>query len=321
MDKTQSHFEWLRRRARVARPSLPFSLTGGLFERTRLRFRLPDLFAGLSPGSFVHCWSRSPLKWAAALVIAGSSGAIAQAATLNDWRYSPESGALAFQLEEGLKPRYFLMANPMRIVVDLPDTQLAATDVQEFGSSAVQRIRLAEFQPGTTRFVLELAPGTVLQSQQVALTALGGGRWEVKPLVASVAARPAVVTDPPVLAPPLGSSFEQPAIAAPQPLSQSEGLTQTAEPGMAAMLQPSAAIPSPAQARVHDPAQWMGRLPGPRVSASRGPRVVAQPSSALAAPSAIALPVEVEAMPTVPFLVEFGQPVPPMDLSGDSLGL
>ncbi|HEY9894124.1 MAG TPA: hypothetical protein V6D34_01720, partial [Candidatus Sericytochromatia bacterium] len=46
----------------------------------------------------------------------------AQAASLTNWSFDPTVNQLEITVKDGTTPRYFLMAQPARIVVDLPDT-------------------------------------------------------------------------------------------------------------------------------------------------------------------------------------------------------
>ncbi|NJR70854.1 MAG: AMIN domain-containing protein [Synechococcales cyanobacterium CRU_2_2] len=126
------------------------------------------------------------------------NGARAQASTLSDWQYNPEESALAFQIESGLKPTYFLLPNPLRIVVDLPNTNLQTTQTDRSFSGDVSRIRVSEFEPGVTRLVMELAPNSVLQRGQVSLEDLGNGQWKIRPLIEASGRSPLNCSHPPV---------------------------------------------------------------------------------------------------------------------------
>jgi len=119
-----------------------------------------------------------------ATAAAFSAGAPAIAASIGDWSYSPQTGALGFDLSSAEQPQYFLMANPMRIVVDLPGVahNLQALEAQAGG--VFTQIRAAQADGGKTRLVLQLAPGTVLEPGQVELIASEGGRWSLRPLLA-----------------------------------------------------------------------------------------------------------------------------------------
>lgn len=115
----------------------------------------------------------------------------AQAASLTDWNFDPNTNHLEVTVKDGTTPRYFLMAQPARIVMDLPGTSIAGVKTQANYGGAVRQIRVSQFQPGMTRIVLELSPGVTLASGQVNLQKMGDAtRWMLKPLLAESIATP-----------------------------------------------------------------------------------------------------------------------------------
>lgn len=115
----------------------------------------------------------------------------AQAAVLSSWNFDPDTRQLEITVPQGgTTPRYFLLAQPARIVLDLPDTQLGSVPEQQTYSGAVRQIRVGQFQPNLVRIVIELAPDTVLASEQVELRQVDGAdsagsdRWVLRPLLA-----------------------------------------------------------------------------------------------------------------------------------------
>jgi len=118
-------------------------------------------------------------------------GAIAaSAAELSTWQFNPDRQQLEILLPNGTTPRYFLLAQPARIVLDLPDVQAGAASGEQTYSGAVRRVRVAQFEPGLTRIVLELNPDVILAPEQVELTsgetlASGETRWTLRPLLAA----------------------------------------------------------------------------------------------------------------------------------------
>jgi len=153
---------------------------------------------------------------------------VAQAATLSNWSFNPSTDQLEVSLPEGVQPRYFLVAEPARIVLDLPSTQVGAVPTEGSYGGAIQQIRVAQFQPDLARIVLQLSPDTVLAPGQVKLEKLGSveqgsQRWILRPLVAD-AATPLASTPAP--APPAPSNEANPVVPptispAPTPLPRS----------------------------------------------------------------------------------------------------
>ncbi|NJN31075.1 MAG: AMIN domain-containing protein [Synechococcales cyanobacterium RM1_1_8] len=222
----------------------------------------------------------------------------AQAAALASWQYSPQTGALALDLDPGEQPRYFLMANPMRIVVDLSGDYRQAKALETQAGGVVQQIQVAQSPGGQTRLVLTLAAGTVLQPKQVDLVALGDGRWSLQPLLAAEnqSVSMAAPIAPPVISleappaqplapapvPPLPEVDAQPDLPASLPgkefTSMEETLArqQAAAGGQAAIAPDPAAVPDPAVSPEPDSAIPWGSDPLPPLPST----VIPQPSPA-----------------------------------------
>lgn len=115
--------------------------------------------------------------------------AAVQASVLSTWEYNPSTQELEITVPGGTTPRYFLAAEPARIVLELPGTDLGTVTTEKSYGGAVRQIRVAQFAPGVTRIVLELAPGTVLAPGHAELHQVNGAgssdRWVLRPLLAS----------------------------------------------------------------------------------------------------------------------------------------
>jgi len=112
-----------------------------------------------------------------------------QVLALENWQFDAGKEQLVISLPKGVTPRYYLMAEPARIILDLPNTEIATATEQSYGG-AVRQIRVAQFQPGLARIVLELSPEAVLAPGQVELQQIQGSddaaiqRWTLRPLLA-----------------------------------------------------------------------------------------------------------------------------------------
>ncbi len=123
----------------------------------------------------------------AAISLETNSSIAAPAAKLEDWRFYPEAFQLEINLSADTTPRYFYLAQPPRLVVDLPDTKLGYVPTQQNYSGAIQKIRVSQLNANVTRIVLDLAPGTVLEPNQVQLQPFSSSnttRWVLRPFVA-----------------------------------------------------------------------------------------------------------------------------------------
>lgn len=125
------------------------------------------------------------------LVILGAAIAPAQAnPILTKWTFEPSTNFLEISLTGDTKPRYYLMARPARVVLDLPGTTLGTGRILGDYPGAVRRVQVSQPEPELTRLVLELAPDAVLAPEQVALKLLEGNvepnrfRWALQPLIA-----------------------------------------------------------------------------------------------------------------------------------------
>ncbi|MGP1384451.1 MAG: AMIN domain-containing protein [Thainema sp.] len=186
----------------------------------------------------------------------------AWAATLSNWSYNPDSHEFQVTLPEGITPRYFLMAEPARIVMDLPGVEVGAVQTQASYAGAVSQIRVAQFEPGLARVVIEFAPGTVLEPKQAELRR-SGDHWILRPLIAGstapatpVAAQTAepeaeatapasastvATAPPPVPAFPSANPLDQPIV--PTPVADSAGSDDSLE-DLPTIAESQPAIPS-----------------------------------------------------------------------------
>lgn len=122
----------------------------------------------------------------------GERAIAATPATLTSWHFNTDSQQLEVVLPGGTTPRYFLLAQPARIVVDLPSVAAGAVAGEQTYGGAIRRVRVAQFEPGLTRIVMELNPDAELAPGQVELAraetlANGETRWTLRPLLVGMA--------------------------------------------------------------------------------------------------------------------------------------
>ncbi len=222
-------------------------------------------------------------RWILGGVI-GTIGAVtasaAQAAPLEEFQYNPQTDQLSFVLSDGVTPRYFLMAQPARIVVDIPNTQIGDLPLEQAFSGAVQRVEVTQVQPQLARVILEMSPQAVFARGQVSLQNVGDAaaqkdRWVLKPLLASA---------------PRGSSTDPRSSATPTAIAPTAPLAERV---------------------VRRPATDPAAAPAPTVAAKPAPAVELPPGmeSVIGAPSALPpLPLNPVVPAPLPELATTNQP-------------
>jgi AMIN domain len=239
----------------------------------------------------------------------------ARADDIEGWQYDEQSSQLSFVLPDGVKPRYFLMAQPARIVIDIPTTQIGTVPAAQEFTGAVKRITLSQLQPQLMRVILEMSPNVSFARGQLKLENVGDAdvpskdRWVLTPILKNSKASPPASSDIKPLTSP--KSAEPPLQSAPRP--KPEPKPAEAPPGMESMVAPSPAVvpspvvlPSPAVAPAALP-QGSAALPSglatvqlPRANVvTRSPGLVKVP--ALSSVSAASIPEAIVPTEAVPF--------------------
>jgi len=170
----------------------------------------------LDNGRWVNRLGFLPLMGLATIVaVENGTKPVSPSATLSNWRFDPATNQLEITLEAQTTPNYFLLEQPLRIVVDLPNTQLGKVTTQQDYSGAVRQVRVSQFDKNVTRIVLELAPDIVLNTGQMVqlqrtIQSAKGDRWVLRPQIARQT--PALPTNLPPAKPP---SPQQPVVSVP----------------------------------------------------------------------------------------------------------
>lgn len=104
----------------------------------------------------------------------------AEAARLQFWRFNASNNQLVFTTDDGVQPRAQLIANPTRLVIDLPGTTLGRSTVSQSVGGAIREVRAGQFDSETTRLVIELNPGYTIDPQQVQVRGATPTQWTVQ---------------------------------------------------------------------------------------------------------------------------------------------
>lgn len=248
----------------------------------------------------------------------------AQVTVLTQWKYDPKLNRLEIAVRDAITPRYFLLAQPARIILDLPNTEIGKVETQKTYTGVIRQIRVSQFQPGLTRIVMELSPNVELAAPQVKLqpaNAKGSSSraWVLQPLLAKASAP--TVTPASV---PQRSVTQSPV---PQPsVSQSTVVPSTSVPPETAVVvpvsplaQPSGSTPAPAALPALPPSTPRVTPPVPPAAEPALPPAILPSTTAVTVqvPSAPSPPAI--AQPTVPpnagvvggSALPYGTPLPP----------
>jgi hypothetical protein len=135
-------------------------------------------------------WQYSPalLSLLTILSLQTGSSLAAPVARLDNWRFDPETVRLEINLSANTTPQYFYLAEPPRLVVDLPNTQLGQVPTIQNYLGAIYRIRVAQLNDSVTRIVLDLAGENLVNPNQVQLQPVSPQnptRWVLRPTINS----------------------------------------------------------------------------------------------------------------------------------------
>ena len=126
----------------------------------------------------------------------------AEAANLIFWRFYPEQNRLVFTTDGRVQPKALLLANPTRLVIDLPGTFLQRPTMTQPLAGAMRSLRVGQFDDTTTRLAIELIPGYTLDPQKILVRGATPQQWSVQiPTPQRVAQLPENSPTPPPAAP------------------------------------------------------------------------------------------------------------------------
>jgi hypothetical protein len=251
----------------------------------------------LQCGGWLSVGTWAPLATGA--IVTGAIGLLhpAQAAVLTDWEFDPSTQRLEVTVPEGTTPRYFLLAQPARIVLDLPNTEVGAVASEQSYAGAVRQIRVGQFAAGLTRIVLELSPDAVLAPGQVELRQATADqsshstavRWVLRPLLANGA--PSAIDAAPNAVPDSAAIAD----AAPAELAENTSLAEETAEETAA----SATLPPLEPNSLEIPVLPAATAIDPTVESAAAPDAASDLSSP-ANPSIAAAPALPSTLPTLP---------------------
>lgn len=132
----------------------------------------------------------------------------AQAARLLSWRFDVTQNRLVFTTDEGIQPRAQLIANPTRVIIDLPGITLERATMEQLVGGAIRSVRVGQFDTQTTRLVIEFNPGYTVNPQHVLVQGATPQQWMVQlPPAIQVVQLPNPTPFPPPASNPLPGTF------------------------------------------------------------------------------------------------------------------
>jgi N-acetylmuramoyl-L-alanine amidase len=102
------------------------------------------------------------------------------AANLQSWRFDRTQNILEFNTSGAVQPQAQLVFNPTRLVIDLPNTRFGRSQLTQPIGGAIRSLRIGQFDPQTTRLVIELNPGYTLDPKEVKFVPINANRWRVR---------------------------------------------------------------------------------------------------------------------------------------------
>ena len=104
----------------------------------------------------------------------------ALAIKLESWRFDANQNRLEINTSGDVQPQAQLIFNPTRLVIDLPGTIFARSQLTQAVGGAIRAIRVGQFNPQTARFVVELSPGYTLDPKRVKFVGQTPRRWSIQ---------------------------------------------------------------------------------------------------------------------------------------------
>ncbi|MEM9922393.1 MAG: N-acetylmuramoyl-L-alanine amidase [Cyanobacteria bacterium P01_D01_bin.50] len=104
----------------------------------------------------------------------------ADAAKLTSWDFDANQNRLEFNTDAAVQPKAQLIFDPTRVVIDLPGVKFGRPQLRKPIGGAIRTVRIGQFNPNTTRIVIELSPGYTLDPNKIKFEGISPSRWRVQ---------------------------------------------------------------------------------------------------------------------------------------------
>lgn len=101
--------------------------------------------------------------------------------TLQYWDFDVRQNRVEIVTDSDVRPKAQMIANPTRLIIDLPGVKLSQPSVRQGNiTSYVRQVRVGQFSPYTTRIVVELGSAYSMRPWEVKVRSLAPNRWFVQ---------------------------------------------------------------------------------------------------------------------------------------------
>jgi N-acetylmuramoyl-L-alanine amidase len=104
----------------------------------------------------------------------------ATASEIVSWQFNAADNRIDFNTSAAVKPEAQMLANPSRLIVDLPDTILRQPTSSQTLSNGIKSLRVGQFDIDRTRMVVELDADYAIDPQQVLIQASTSKQWSIQ---------------------------------------------------------------------------------------------------------------------------------------------
>jgi N-acetylmuramoyl-L-alanine amidase len=104
----------------------------------------------------------------------------ATASEIVSWQFNAADNRIDFNTSAAVKPEAQMLANPSRLIVDLPDTILKQPTSSQTLSNGIKSLRVGQFDPDRTRMVIELDAEYAIDPQQILIQASNAKQWSIQ---------------------------------------------------------------------------------------------------------------------------------------------
>lgn len=102
------------------------------------------------------------------------------ARNLDYWKFDIRQNRLEIVTDRGVRPQATMLANPTRVVIDLPGITFKQPTFRQAIGQYVREVRVGQSEANTTRLVVELAGKYSMRPWEVRVRSLAPNRWYVQ---------------------------------------------------------------------------------------------------------------------------------------------